>query len=325
MTLFIIIISFSLTLAAAYFSSMSMRSRSRALIFTVYLFLYALIFPVFLWLPVYFNVDFSKEDVFPAGFKDRIYLNRVNESKKLPINNNGLIADTDYEPGVSGKRRIIILGDSFAAGFGLGYPETLGAHLQSLAGNEYEVINGAFYGTNTEMQVDYFCNHLLKYKPDVVIIRHRMDDVMPLKEKYYLELTAGIIRKYAPHWPRPVRDVFFRFETLLIRNKFWAYYRANTREVIKDNMSNFFEMLNRHTSEEGIRVLMIRDKCLPDYEAVCEAADAAAANYGWELLDPHKTIDFSAPDMIIPGDGHPSALANRVLADFIFGKLRDTH
>ncbi len=325
MNIFILVISFVLTFTVAFLSSRSLNVRARAVIFAVYFFLYVLFFPVFLWLPVYFTVDFSKKVAYPEGFKDGIYFNRVNESRLLPINKDGLIADMDYKPGASGKCRIVIIGDSFAAGYGLKFKDTLGAYLQNDLGSGYQVINGAFFGTNTEMQVDYFCNHLLKYKPEIVIIRHRMDDVMPLAEKYYLERTGDVIRKYAPHWPPAIRNRFFRFEMLLIRERFWSYYRANTRKVIKENMLDFFDRLNNCTSAEGIRVLLISDKCRRGYEAVCEAAGVEAASFGWEILNPHETIDFSAPEMIIAGDGHPSARANRVLAGLIRDKLHSDH
>lgn len=317
----ILIISFLITLAAAFFSSRPLRPRGRAAVFLLYIILYLFLLPVFFWLPVYFSVDFSKKVEYPEGFKDRIYFRRDNERRQLPINRDGLIADRDYKPGAGDRKRILILGDSFAAGFGLKYKDTLGARMQKLLGNEYEVINGAFFGTNAEMQVEFFFGHLAKYEPGTIIIRQRMDDVMPLDEKFYEDQTAGVIRKYAPHWPSRVRNAVFRCEILLIRNRFWRYYRENRKRVCKENVRDYYDRLNKYTSARGIRVLLALDNCPRDYKYVCKEAARDAEDFGWVLLKPYEKLDFSAPDMSIPGEGHPSARANILLAEFLRGRL----
>lgn len=318
----IIIASFATTLAAAYFTTGGLRPRARAAVFVLYILLCAYFFPVLLWLPVYFSADFSKKVKFPAGFKEKIYSARDNERKRLPVNRDGLIADADYKPGDTGVKRIIILGDSFAAGYGLEYKDTLGARLQAVLGGG-QVINGAFFGTNAQMQVEYFFTRLAKYNPDIILIYNRMDDVMPLDEKYYLEKSADAIRKYAPHWTLGMKNFVFKYESYLIRGKFWAVYRADPRKAVRENTLNYYARLNKYTSAGGVRVLLLDDKCPLRYRDVCGGVEAAAAEYKWELLKPADKIDFTAPGMTIAGDGHPSARANRLLAEFIGGYIKE--
>lgn len=308
-------------LAAAYFTTKQLGRRGRAAVYSGYLLLYALVFPLLVWLPVYFSADFSRALEYPEGVKDKLYLPNNGDMGRLPLNADGLIAGEDYRPGVSDKRRVVILGDSFAAGFGLAFGETLGARLQALLGKRYQVINGAFFGTNAEMQAEFFFRRLAKYRPEVILIRGRMDDVLPLEDTYYLWKASDIMVRYAPLWPAAVKNFFVRRETLLLREKFWKHYRADTAGVIKRNLLGPYDRLGKYAAGNGARVVLVLDRCPPGYEAVCGAAAAEAARLNWELLDPAVRVDLSAPEMVIPGDGHPSARANLALAALLRDKL----
>lgn len=308
-------------LAAAFFTSRPLRPLNRAGVFAAYLLLYAFLFPLLAWLPLYLSADFSSRQEYPARFLENTYSSRTEERQRLPLNADGLIAQEDYEPGVSKKRRLVILGDSFAAGFGLAFEETLGARLQELLGGGWQVINGAFFGTNAEMQVEFFFRKLARYEPAEILVRQRMDDVLPLDDWYYLAAAVDLMVKYAPHWPGAVKNLFLRRGTMLMREKFWERYRADTAGVIDRNLLLHYKRLGEYAARKGIRVLLVADKCPAGYEAVCEAARAEAARQKWEILDPSEKADFSSPEMVLPGDGHPSARANLLLARLINDRL----
>ena len=316
------LITLSLLLAAAFFTSRQLRPLSRAAVFAGYLLLYAFLFPLLAWLPLYLSADFSRRAEYTERFLENIYSSRSGERQRLPLNGDGLIAPEDYKPGASGKRRLVILGDSFAAGFGLDFEETLGARLQELLGGGWQVMNGAFFGTNAEMQVEFFFRKLAKYEPALILVRHRMDDVLPLDDWYYLGEAADLMVRYAPHWPRGVKNFFLQRETRLMREKFWKQYRADTAGVISRNLLLHYRRLGEYAAGKGIRVLLLPDKCPGGYEAVCEAARSEAARQNWELLDPAEKADLSSPEMVLP-DGHPSAAANRLLARLISGRLSE--
>ena len=315
------LITLPVLLAAAYFTTKPLGRCGRAAVYGLYLLLYAFIFPLLVWLPLYFSADFSREINYPEGLQDYLYSSRDSERQWLPVNADGLIALEEYKPGASRKRRVVLLGDSFAAGFGLSFGETLGARLQEQLGSGYQVINGAFFGTNAEMQVELFFRKLAKYEPKVIVIRCRMDDVMPLAEKYYRGAAGDIMVRYAPLWPRGVKNLFMRRETLLVREKFWKHYRAETEGVIKRNLLSPYGRLGEYAAKKGVRVVLVLDSCPQGYEAVCAASAAEAARLKWELLDPSAEADLSSPEMTIPGDGHPSARANLFLARYIGGRL----
>ena len=149
-----------------------------------------------------------------------------------------------------------------------------------------------------------------------------MDDVMPLSEKYYLQLTADVIKKYAKHWSRGTKKLVFKYQAFLIRRKFWNIYRTDAANVIRDNLIRHYDTLHRDTSGEGVRVIMVVDKCPDRYAPICESVKEAAGKFKWDLLDPDDEIDFSDPEMVIRTDGHPSSEANRALSRFIYGYMK---
>ena len=316
------LVTLILLLAASFFTSRRLSPPGRAAVFAGYLLLYAFLFPLLAWLPLYLSADFSRRAEYTERFLENIYSSRSGERQSLPLNGDGLIAEEDYKPGTSGKRRLVILGDSFAAGFGLDFEETLGSRLQEQLGSRWQVINGAFFGTNAEMQVEFFFRKLAKYEPASILVRHRMDDVLPLDDWYYLGEAADIMVKYAPHWPRGLKNFFLRRETMLMREKFWKQYRADTAGVLERNMLAHYRRLGEYAAGKGISVLLVPDKCPGGYEAVCEAARSEAARQNWELLDPAEKADLSSPEMLLP-DGHPSAAANRLLARLINVRLSE--
>lgn len=73
-----------------------------------------------------------------------------------------------YEKG--NKKRVILLGDSFAYGFGLNDSDTIAIRLQENLGEEYEVIPLGVNGYGTGQEILSFKHEGLKYKPDIVIL-----------------------------------------------------------------------------------------------------------------------------------------------------------
>lgn len=282
---------------------------------------YAASFPLVVWFPFYLSINFSRVIEYPLGFKDMIFFNRVNESRGLPVNRDYLIADREYERRDNTRPRVMILGDSFAAGYGLTYEQTLGQQLEKELGSGAQVINGAFFGTNTEMQVDYYEMHLMKYRPRVVVLRHRVDDVMPLSEKYYSWRTHMILETWGRFWPGALRQYVRGRCVLLIRDKYWRYYVRDTRHVIDKYQSRFLDRLNMLAAREGFAVFVIADRCPSPAEDVCRALEMSARKFGWGYYDTAGLLDPANPELTLP-DGHPSAAANALLAQSVAPKVK---
>lgn len=270
--------------------------------------------PIASWLNFFISIDYSQKPIYPDGFMDAVLFNRENESRMLPVNSDYLISDVDYRKEKNGKTRILILGDSFAAGHGLKYEETMGQQIQKTLGNGYEVINAAFFGSNARLQVDYYLSHCAPYKPDVIILWSRADDALPVDEKWYLERTLQIINNGAPHWPTSLKNSIFKILVLFNREKFWRYYSRNTESVVSENLANPLQQLNLGASQEDIDVIVIGDRCKPKVTATCSALKDRVQSFEWQYVDPYDFINLDDPENKIPGDGHPTAPAISIIS-----------
>lgn len=281
-----------------------------------------LITPIVLWMTFYWSLSFNRDIELPEKFKeDRIYnfMSRVaNEhGSALLVNSDGLIANREYAiPKPKDITRIGLMGCSFAAGYKLNYEETLGVQLENLAGANTEVINFAFFGSNTEMQVDHFFHKGKKYDPDMLIVRFEPFHICPTSEKYYDDISYSIINKAAFYWPREFKNRIIRLSYTVIREKFDKYFHAHPAKVIKKQITKPLEDLRRHTASHDIEVIMVMDVCDADYAPVCDAVMDFSKRAGWHILDLTRaeSLDLNDRFMKIPNDGHPTAYANREIA-----------
>ncbi len=96
----------------------------------------------------------------------------------IQTNNHGMRMDYNItQEKKLGKKRILILGDSFAFGVGLDQNETITAFLQQLVGNETEVLNGAIQGLSSLQSYLLYKHEYQSFDPDIVIFLHYMNDV----------------------------------------------------------------------------------------------------------------------------------------------------
>ncbi|MCH8045073.1 MAG: hypothetical protein IID44_15285 [Planctomycetes bacterium] len=92
---------------------------------------------------------------------------------QLTINSKGL-RDREYEyDKPAGWRRILVLGDSFAWGYGVADEEIFTEVLEDRferEGTKWQVINAGVSGWGTDQQLLYLQSEGLKYQPDVVVL-----------------------------------------------------------------------------------------------------------------------------------------------------------
>ncbi len=94
--------------------------------------------------------------------------------RKLTINSKGL-RDTEHpyaKP--EGVKRILVLGDSFAWGYGVADEETFSSVLERLLaereGTRWEVINTGVSGWSTDQQYLFLREEGMRYEPDIVLL-----------------------------------------------------------------------------------------------------------------------------------------------------------
>lgn len=94
----------------------------------------------------------------------------VYRNKFLNTNSKGLRGQTDYPYSrTQGKKRILILGDSFTFGDGVSDNETYSYYLQQMV-PDAEIINMGVHGYGHDQMLILLKEEGLKYKPDIVIL-----------------------------------------------------------------------------------------------------------------------------------------------------------
>jgi len=86
----------------------------------------------------------------------------------------------------TGRKRIIVLGDSVTVGYGVAGEDIFSSILQQRLGNSVEVINISAGGLNTPQEAHLFELEGVKYKPDTVILNFVLNDC-----DFYSTLSGG--------------------------------------------------------------------------------------------------------------------------------------
>jgi len=300
----------------------------KRLLFDAGLVLLVLVFPCLVWMAYFFtSVDFRRGAEYSDTFKQRYIYNKMKlfdcrtDGDCPPVNDDGLIAVRNYEiPKPGGVKRIVLLGDSFAAGYRLGYEDSLGYNLEKLLGGNAEVINAAFKGANSTAEVEFFFSKVSRYEPDFILVRYRIDDIFSLDVDYYEDVSWRIVDRWDALWPKALKSAFMKKTFFAIRNKYEKYFFGNPDLVLQKELFEPFGRLREYAAEKNIEVMMISDYCPEKYGGICEAVEKMAAENSWSLLRLYSidTLDFSAPELRIPGDGHPTGRANELLAGEVY-------
>lgn len=121
---------------------------------------------------------------------------------------------TDY----ADKTTLVILGDSFASGWGVNdpadrFPDVLAAHL----GNEYAVINLAKPGTSTRSQLDILQANP-PAQPDIVLLQYFLNDIE--------DASASVSRFWEAAFP-PLPPPLVQ-ESYLVNMIYWLLYSHNS-------------------------------------------------------------------------------------------------
>lgn len=100
----------------------------------------------------------------------------ANRSYPFHTNSRGL-RDREYDLArTAGRRRIVVLGDSFAWGWGVADGEIFTERLEALLGDT-DVINLGVSGYGLAQEIAYLKSEGLRYAPDVVVLAFCLNDV----------------------------------------------------------------------------------------------------------------------------------------------------
>lgn len=126
---------------------------------------------------------------------------------EVTVNSRGLRGPERGFEKPSGKRRVVVAGDSFAWGFGVSCPETLAERLEQVVPG-IEVINGGVSGYSTDQAFLWLREEGVRYGPDLVVyLLSGNDDVMNhmqvaywiyYKPSFHLDAQGGLTLQGVP-------------------------------------------------------------------------------------------------------------------------------
>lgn len=162
---------------------------------------------------IYFRYFYAEsENVFTLATQN--WLNRYWHNNSLGFRDREWTADD-----LNGKQTVVVLGDSFAAGWGLQDPaDRFSDVLAAKLGDGYAVINLGRYGTATPEQLEILKNESPVKNPDVVILQYFLNDIN------YAGLQLGLL-------PNPEPSPDWTKDSYLANFFYWRFLRpANANE-----------------------------------------------------------------------------------------------
>jgi GDSL-like Lipase/Acylhydrolase family len=249
------------------------------------------------------------------------------------INNMGLRgADIEVEPGR--RKRILALGDSYTFGVGVGDAETFCAVLeQALGPQRVEVINAGVPGYGI-FQAERMLRRLAVLRPDVVILTIPTGDVFrqPFatadEERSYLESERTRLRfrgvsRLATWMYRKLYYVRMRLggKVKTVPNArdagngegFEDLWRRDQRRIMA------MEGMSRRSGAKLVVMLWPQASQGSRNDVVKDGVRALADGGGVAALTGLEDVlsGLPAEQLVIPGDGHPSAVAHRAAGKYL--------
>jgi lysophospholipase L1-like esterase len=229
-----------------------------------------------------------------------------------------------------GTLRVLMLGDSLTVGWGVPVEQTFSKRIEKLFANngvDAEVINAGVGNYNTVQEVEYFLTEGYKYHPDIVVLNFFVNDAEPIFEH---KPPSILMREcYACVF------VFGRVDTLarkFLSKSDWADYylglygRGNSKGWL--DAKAFIEKLSAYSRSNGIALVIANLPELHDvqhyrFQEISDLVRSAASEYGAGYVDllPFLEKEDSAALWVSPGDQHPNARANELIAQGLYPSL----
>lgn len=251
---------------------------------------------------------------------------------EVRINSDGL-RDREYPVERNEKYRVIFLGDSLTLGWGVRQEETFENLIEEEINQRLpaEVINFGGGNYNTEQETHLFIEKGLKYRPDQAVLFYFINDAEPTSRQSgwsFLEHSELI----SFYWSR-MRGFISRFAAAENYRDYYASLYAPQAPGWA-NWKKSILLLKQICQDRGIKlqvVLLPEWHELQDYPFKKEYAavsDFLAANgiAHLDLTPFFKNETEPSRLWVAPDDGHPNAVAHRLIAqyafDFIFPRGR---
>jgi lysophospholipase L1-like esterase len=234
------------------------------------------------------------------------------------------------EPGV---RRVLVLGDSLTFGWGVEERETFPRVLERMlneSGRQFEVINAGVGNYNTAQEVAWFTERGLAYEPDEVILGFYINDAEPTprRTESWLASHSYVYVVLSSAWDALQRQIG-------LKKGYYDYY-ADLYDESNPGWRECQAALERLIAICRARGFRISVALLPElhdvevsypFRFVHERVAAVVTRQGAPVVDLDGAFRGHEPKSlwVSPGDAHPNALAQRIIAERLFAALTTDH
>jgi lysophospholipase L1-like esterase len=236
---------------------------------------------------------------------------KVEEPIVIKINSNGF-RDREYlVKETNNTFRIISLGDSFTFGFGIQLNETyskvLEKKLNSNSSKKFEVLNFGVPGYNLEQKIEFFKEKGLKYDPDMILLQYLSDDILE-------------VYRFQKVWWKKIKDsknvnkANYGTENL-IRDEILSKSYTETSKIVEKS----FHKLRNLTHNRNITIVILFWYQPPENQL--KVIKKVTEEYGWHVLNVGDFLKGKEPSQLRLPDGHPNALANKIVGEGIYTYL----
>jgi len=302
------------------------KSRLRSVLLNTLTCLFTLIFAYFILEFYFFN--FPQSDQFGHTWSARRWMQKYWN----PVNSLGYRDIEHSSSELSQKKTVVVLGDSFAAGYGINkIDDRFSNQLQKKLGDSWIVRNVARNGWGT--QEEYEALTALRPRPDVIILTYYINDILSAAFKH------GFKDPFRLEKPNPWILPFVR-HSYLFNYYYWKIYRFKNVYEVRSDVQNFLDFCFRdkriwethkrellgivHYAEQiGAEIIFIGFPNLADIRRTKRHADKVA-----RLFEKNKvlTVDFTPifsgrkiSDLVVNHmDSHPSPEVHAKIADTIY-------
>jgi len=227
----------------------------------------------------------------------------------------------------AGKQTILLLGDSFAAGWGIENPsDRFGDVLAGLLGDEWAVVNAAEYGRSTPEQLDIAREHPLQ-DPDVIILQYFLNDISYAQLRLGLQLDPG----ETPWWADEsylLNFVYYRFLINVMRADeqdwqdydFQAYDNPTIWALHRAEIEEFIDFADEREARLIVVIfpnMLYPFRSIPYVDRVAQVFEERGKTEVLRLFD--EANEWELEERIVsPRDTHPSIAFHRMVGERLY-------
>ncbi|MEQ8764541.1 MAG: SGNH/GDSL hydrolase family protein [Planctomycetota bacterium] len=271
----------------------------------------------------------------------------VDIGVRVRIDRHGLRSDRDMPKSKpKGEKRLLVLGDSVAFGWGVELEETFCARIEKALGEPWRVVDSGVVSYNTVQEEAFLRARGLALEPDAILLVYCYNDTQRVNRQMVdgagpRRSRPGILKGRVSRlewWMLTNRhDLattdFLRYLTL---NELQSRVRDLRRSGSTEDLSALREVLRiaePETSlnaslqallrcqelarERGLPFAVARFSGPPELEAACQKAGIPLIDTGFDVHSQDERYRLSAVD------AHPNAAGHRLLAERILAGLKD--